>query len=207
MVERWTLVTGLLWVGALGAVGGAINAWLCYAQFPVAAATNADFHWHVVPAGAVHGGLLAAFALGGGSLLLNRSLGERLLAAPLLAWIAGVTSWIPLNRSAFDEPWLKSLTWPFHQGWSLAAIGPFQYFGLVAGFYYVLLTLYASRHRRLSAHVLYAGASGTLGSLWWWITVEPWYFSLFHGAIWGTLVGTGAWVRSRAGTARVPSVE
>ena len=199
-------MAGQLRVGACGALGGATNAWLCYAQLPVAAAGNASFAWHVVPAGAVHGGLLAVFAFGVYGLFSKRSLGTRLLVALPLAWIAGVASWIPLNRSAFDEPWSKSLTWPFHESWSAAVVAPFQYFGLVAGLYYLLLALCCSRQRSLGAHLLYGIASGALGSLWWWISAEPWYFSLLHGAIWGTLVGIGAWAASRTSATRVASV-
>jgi hypothetical protein len=185
-------------IGACGALGGAANAWLCYAQLPVAAG-NTTFAWHVVPAGAVHGGLLAVIAFGAGRLLSKWTLGARLLAAPLLAWIAGVLSWIPLSRSATEDPWARSLTWPFHQGWKAAIVDPFLCFGLVAGLYYLSVVLFSLRERRLGAHLLYAGLSGALGSLWWWISIEPWYFSPLHGAIWGAFVGTGAWSLSRNG--------
>lgn len=180
-------------IGACGAVGGATNAWLCYAQWPVPAAKNATFAWHVVPAGAFHGAVLAAVAFGTARLLSKRNLRTKLVAAPLLAWIAGVASWIPLNRSAFDEPWAKSLTWPFHQDWSMAMLAPLQYFGFVAGLYYLCLVLPFARTRSLGVHVLCASASAALGSLWWWIAMEPWYFSPLHGAVWGTAVGVGSW--------------
>lgn len=180
-------------VAACGALGGATNAWLCYAEVPVAAAQNTTFGWHVIPAGAVHGSVLAFTAFGGARLLASRGLRLRLLVAAPLAWVAGVASWIPLNRSAFDEPWLKSLTWPFHDGWGTALLAPFQYFGFVAGLYYLSLVIRVTQGRSLAAHVLTAGASGTLGSLWWWIAMESWYFSPLHGTIWGAFVGAGAW--------------
>jgi hypothetical protein len=186
-------------VGVCGAVAGAINAWLCYARVPVPVGESPDFAWHLIPAGAVHGGLLAMFAFGLATLLSKRSLGMRLAAALPLAWIAGFASWIPLNRSAFDQPWLKSLTWPFHAGWNDALLGPLTSFGLVALVYYVTLTLVCAKPRSLATHVLCASAGGVLGSLWWWITFQPWYFSLLHGAIWGVCVGAGAWSACRGG--------
>jgi hypothetical protein len=35
-----------------------------------------------------------------------------------------------------------------------------------------------------------------LGSLWWWIEFQPWYFAAIHGSVWGLLVG---WATSRLG--------
>ncbi len=186
-------------VAACGAIGGAANASLCLAQWPVAAAKNATFAWHVIPAGAIHGGVLAFTAFSGARILASRSLRLRLLVAAPLAWVAGVVSWIPLNRSAFDEPWLRSLTWSFRDGLGTAVGAPFQYFGFVAGLYYLFLVLRGRRGSSLAAHLLTAAASGVLGSLWWWIAMEPWYFSPLHGTIWGTLVGAGAWATSRSG--------
>ena len=179
-----------------GALGGATNAWLCYARLPVAVEDDPSFAWHVVPAGAVHGGLLAIAAFGVGVAFSTRRLSARLAVALPLAWTAGFVSWIPLNRSAFDESWPKSFSWPLHEGWGAALLGPLQFFGFVALLYYLAVALYLARGRGLAAHVTLAAASGIVGSLWWWIGIGPWYFSLLHGAIWGTLVGVGAW-RSR----------
>jgi hypothetical protein len=194
-----TSMTASLRVAICGAIGGATNAWLCYAQLPVPAGGpgTSPFAWHVVPAGAVHGFVLAVVAFGASGLFSNRSVGVRLLAAPLLTWIAGMASWIPLNRSAFEESWAKSLTWPFHEGLPKALVAPLQYFGLVAGFYYFSLVFGRPRQRRLHAHLFSAFASAALGSLWWWISVEPWYFSVLHGAIWGSFVGAGVWSVTR----------
>jgi hypothetical protein len=182
-----------------GALGGATNASLCYAQLPEAASRNATFGWHVIPAGAIHGGLLAAIGFSAGRLLAKRSVGAGLFAVLPLAWIAGFASWIPLNRSAFDEPWTESFTWPFHESWGLALVGPLQYFGLVAGLYCLLWAFCRMPDWGLTRHVLGTGACGVLGSLWWWSSTEPWYFGLLHGAIWGTLVGVGAWSAARSG--------
>lgn len=185
-------------VGACGVVAGAINAWLCYARVPETVGGSPDFAWHLIPAGAIHGGALAMFAFGLARLFSRRSLGLRLAAAPFLAWLAGFASWIPLNRSAFDQPWLTSLTWPFHSRWYDALLGPLTSFGLVALVYYLSLALFCAKRRSLATHVLCASAGGILGSLWWWIEFEPWYFSLLHGAIWGVFVGAGAWSACRS---------
>ncbi len=180
-------------VGLCGALGGATNAWLCFARIPAAVKDDPHFAWHVVPAGALHGGFLAGIAFSLGIALSTRSLRARLIAALPLAWVAGFVSWIPLNRSAFDEPWLKSLTWPLHDGWGASMLGPLQYFGFVALFYYAAVTFYLVRARSLILHMAFASVAGILGSLWWWSAMEPWYFSVLHGAIWGTFVGIGAW--------------
>ena len=180
-------------VGMCGALGGAVNAWLCYARLPVAVNDNPHFEWHVIPAGGFHGGLLAVLAYGLGHALAKRRLRVRLASALPLAWVAGFVSWIPLDRSTFDEPWSKSLVWPLHEAWGYMMLGPLQYFGLVALLYYAAVAFGLAKERRLGPHVAYASAAGILGSLWWWVGIEPWYFSILHGAIWGTLVGVGAW--------------
>jgi hypothetical protein len=181
-------------VGAGGALGGAVNAGLCYMRLPVAVGDfpHPHFAWHVIPAGALHGALLAMAAFSVGVALSNHGLRARLTVAVPLAWLAGFISWIPLNRSAFDEPWAKSFTWPFHEGWG-AMLNPFWIFGLVALLYYMAVALRLARERRLVVHVALTSLAGILGSLWWWITFGPWYFSILHGAIWGTFVGIGAW--------------
>lgn len=180
-------------VGLCGALGGAINAWLCYARLPVAVSGNPKFAWHVVPAGAVHGGLLAIAAFGVGIAFSTRRLRTRLAVALPLAWVAGFVSWIPLNRSAFEEPWAKSFGWALHNGWGAALLGPLQYFGFVALLYYLAVALCLPRRRGLTAHVILAAVAAILGSLWWWIAIGPWYFSVLHGTVWGTFVGVGAW--------------
>lgn len=199
-------ITANLWVGLFGALGGATNAYLCYARLPVPVEGNPAFAWHVIPAGAVHGGALALGAFALAALLSQQPLRLRLAAAPLVGWMAGFVSWIPLNRSAFDEPWSKSATWPFHEGWSGAILGPFMYFGLVTLLYYLCLVLFCGRARSLGAHVLYGGTAAFLGSLWWWSSMEPWYFSFLHGGIWGAFVGTGVWTAQRRGATIAASV-
>jgi hypothetical protein len=141
--------------------------------------------------------VLAVSALGLAALLSKRSLGVRLSAALPLAWIAGFASWIPFSRSVLHASWLESLTWPLLERWDTVLLWPVMAFGLVALVYYLALTLFCARPRSLATHLLCAGAGGVLGSLYWWISFEQWYYSLLHGAIWGACVGTGAWSASR----------
>jgi hypothetical protein len=190
-------------VGLCGTLGGGVNAWLCYARLPVAVDDNPTFAWHLIPAGAVHGAVLALVPFAASNLLANRSVWIRLAAGPPLAWAAGFVAWTPLNRSAFDEPWLKSLGWAFHEGWTHALLGPLQYFGLVSLLFYLVLAL-PNHARSRPTHIGLAALSGIIGSLWWWVTVGPWYFSILHGGIWGALVGAGGWAeRPKVGSSRV----
>lgn len=184
-------------VAICGALGGGTNAWLCFARVPVPVKDNPTFGWHLIPAGAIHGAVLAVVAFGLGVLLSRRTLRARLAAALPLAWLAGFASWIPLNRSAFDEPWSKSFAWPLHQRWDGALLGPLQYFGFVALLYYAAVAFWLTRESRLAPHIASASVAGILGSLWWWSAMEPWYLSVLHGAIWGACVGMGAWSSHR----------
>ena len=57
---------GIALVGLCGAVGGMVNALLCYAGRPVPVQEpSVKFHWHIIPAGLAHGGFLAIVAMGG----------------------------------------------------------------------------------------------------------------------------------------------
>ena len=117
----------------------------------------------------------------------------RVVAAIPIGWIVGYASWIPLNWSAFDEPWAQSLFWPIQEN-TLEQIFffPFLYFGLVAVFYYLWLALRGLKSQSVTEHIVGGCLAGIAGSLLWWNSLELWYFSLLHGAIWGVLVGFGA---------------
>ena len=200
MDEKVTInVRGLGLIGLLGGLGGAINAWLCYVRFPVpvmepALVTTAqpyNFAWHVVPAGAVHGACLALVSIAVATILRHRSVSVRLLFWPLVGWSAGWLAWVPLEAS-LDESW-----WPLSDmvelNWGLL-VWPLQFFGLVGVLYYGVLNLHRGRNgASLPTHVRFGILSGVLGSLWFWIAIQPWYFSLLHGTIWGCLVGFGVW--------------
>jgi hypothetical protein len=176
-------------VGLCGAAAGTLNAALCYAQLPVKAAGE-TFSWYVIPAGAFHGGILAAIAAAGAQHLRRAHWPFAVAGCLLVGWAAGTLAWIPLNHVAFEESWLESATWPFDQGPLVAVLSPLQFFGFVAALYCLTLSRLEIRGRR--AHAAAAIGSGVLGSLWFWIALKPWYLSPLHGAVWGTLVGFGA---------------
>jgi hypothetical protein len=182
-------------VGLAGALGGATNAWLCHAQIPVFVGVH--FKWYVVPAGAIHGAVLAFGAFGVALFLLKQTPLVRIAAAPVVAWTTGYLAWIPLNSPAFNEPWLKSLRWPFQETWMTAVFAPFLNFGLVALLYYLFVSFLLARTSSFGRHLLCATAAGVLGSLWWWIYWDYWYLSLLHGVVWGACVGTAAWYSLR----------
>jgi len=192
MNPRRRRVQEILGVALCGALGGGANAWLCYAKLPVQVHDNPEFRWHLIPAGALHGALLAGIAVACGVGLLGRRLLVRVLAALPVAWLAGYLAWIPLHRSAFDEAWGKSLTWPFHESWSHILLAPLTWFGSVSLILYLCMSLRSVADLR--TRILQASLAGVLGSLWWWISWKPWYFSLLHGGIWGVCVGVGIWV-------------
>ena len=192
-------IAGLFSIAFLGAIGGAINAALCYAKIPVAAAVDKNFDWQVIPAGAVHGAILAGVAVGVACLLTGKAVWLRLLTAPFAGWVGGYLSWVPLNPLVFDKPWSKSLSWPIGEATGIGLLFiTFLYFGFVTAIYYVCLSLGGLSQRGLGVHLLYACTAGIAGSLWWWIGWKPWYLSLLHGTIWGMLVGYGTWRAVRA---------
>lgn len=187
----------------LGGTGGAINAWLCYMQWPVPAADNVDFPLHVIPAGAGHGALLALVAVGAAMLLCQHRLWLRFAALAVVGWLSGFLSWMPLNASLNLE-WPEEFPWDqfFEPGISLLT-WPFLYFGFVGlACYFALGVCRGLRLRKPEHHVALGSVSGTLGSLYWWIAWTPWYFSLIHGSIWGGLVGYGIWRALRREGAR-----
>ena len=200
-------------IGLLGGLGGAINAWLCYARLPVPVGEVNDpmtFAWPVIPLGFVHGSLLALIGIGVAFLLWKQKWFVRLIALPVVGWIAGWLSYIPLHVyihrifGKSKEPLLKDLleacAWPFSFSEpEVVAFAPYMSFGLVGVGCFLLLNLCRQGTiKALWRHLLVGSVSGILGSLWWWIGYKPWYFSLIHGTIWGSLVGFGVWKSQRA---------
>jgi hypothetical protein len=185
-------LTRIARVGFSGALAGTANAWLCYAGIPIPVDPDPGFKWHVIPAGAAHGALLATFAFGAARLLYAWPLVIRLAAAVPLGWLAGYASWLPLD-SSLNSSWRKAMFWPFNpDSWPQVLWVPYVYFGLVAALYYLWLATRGRKAGPLWAGIAGACASGALGSLWFWIIFERWYFSVFHGVLWGVLVGVGA---------------
>ncbi len=184
---RWK---SALVLGLAGALGGAINAWLCYADIPVEI-SEGYFPWTVVPAGALHGGTLAIVP--GLSALATTTWRPvfRVLVAPPVGWVAGYVSWIPLMRSISGDSWGKILSGPFRETTVIgAALAPFLDFGFVSAIYLLCLSFVGLRRSR-AVHVIYAVCAGIAGSLWFWAIVERWYVALIHGSVWGSLTGLG----------------
>jgi len=183
----------LLSVGIAGALGGGVNATLCYLELPVAVQESAaKFQWHIVPAGAFHGGLLALVAFGAALLTTRLSKPLQSLVALTAGWLGGYVSWIPLHLSVTKSA-TEAFTWPAQESTLLEmAWIPFHYFGGVATFVYLWLLKKWALVGGPWAQMLAVSAAATLGSLWWWIEWGPWYFSLLHGTIWGALVGLAA---------------
>ena len=192
----------LIRVAVAGGIGGLVNAALCYLQWPIPIpGIHTDFKWHVIPAGAVHGAVLAlvSFAAAGWSRRMPRSLRWG-LSLPV-GWVAGYLSWIPLDMSAFSDRPGRALLWPLMNGdsYTMALWTPaFLYFGGVAVLLYLWLCRPVSSPRAWP-HILAASLAGIAGSLWWWITFETWPLSPLHGAIWGCLVGLA--IREKAANA------
>lgn len=194
-------------IGLLGGLGGAINASLCYFQ------QASDFSWDIIPAGAVHGALLAVVTIAVFNALSKRGTLVRWLGVPLSGWLAGWLSFISFGlyiASKKDMWWLnaqagssgltpkeilENLFWPFTERAGVERLWmPYAYFGLVSALWYASLIACLSRtFRRPWPQMLLGALSGALGSLWWWSDFKPWYFSLIHGTIWGALVGYGIW--------------
>ena len=203
-------------IGLLGGISGAINAWLCLAKLPVPVDVTINvfnstlFQWHLIPAGFAHGALLAVIAVWFSTLVWSQSALVRWILLPVVGWLSGWISYIPLDFSLVTDKGIifAHLFWPLRGGdFKEAVFGLWQYFGIVSAVYYLCLNLGRRlSDRRLIVHLAIATLSGSLGSLWWWIEFKPWYFSVIHGMIWGSLVGFGVWKSQREILSRVDPV-
>ena len=189
--ESGRILPVLLRIAAAGAVAGAVNAWLCYARWPVPVEEYSDFSWHLVPAGAVHGAVLGLSSFLGSRWLRGVGWAKRLMIATATGWIAGYLSWQPLRMSLEER--LGWSTWPFDGPMSAWFIGPLQIFGLVTCLYCLVPPRWTPGPRAGASSLIVASLAGAVGSLWWWLSVGPWHFSLLHGAIWGCAVGLAWW--------------
>ncbi|HET7697996.1 MAG TPA: hypothetical protein VFK57_19940 [Vicinamibacterales bacterium] len=194
---RWRPALGLMTrVSAAGAIAGGFNAWLCYAQLPRPVTACPVFTWEVVPAGALHGGVLAFAGIAGALWAQGAGWPRRVLTAMAAGWLGGYVSWHPL-RVTIDSA-IGSSRWPFDQSWDWMALAPLAHFGLVAAVFCLAWPSgRPSRAHRFAA----ALAAGIVGSLWWWISYEQWYLSPLHGAIWGAAVAVAAGSRASVAAA------
>ena len=205
-------------IGLLGGLGGMINAALCYACLPVAAGGtgSTDFKnlsWLIIPAGAMHGAVLAAIPVRLAVLFFERRGVVRWLGLPLAGWLSGGLSFAPIQLAIFLPSLrevnatnvMKVLIYPLAT--FLSPWASFVYFGAVGFLYYFFLSVCRwIAVKRLVAHVFMGCVSAWLGSHLVWRIFQPWYFSLIHGAIWGSLVGVGVWT-SQTGRLRGGEVD
>src|SRR6266852_1044266 len=167
-----------------GGIAGLANATFCYLKWPVAVDTQFPFHWHIIPAGLIHGSALAALAVAAGRLGSKLTWSPRWSLALPVGWIAGYASWIPLDLSAFDAPLSGAVLWPIagSDPWFIKAYSPVTCFGAVATLLY-LWVAHSPKPQGPGKAILAASTAGVLGSLWFWIAFERWYFSLLHGVV------------------------
>ena len=180
-------------VGLCGAIGGAVNAFLCLVKIPV---DVGGLRWHIVPAGAVHGGLLALISAGFAVLCYGRKAWIKAVGLLAAGGISGWLSFISLRLSINDRWELENIWWPLEDGHFIEKLTqPYTVFGLVGFIYYFFLCILNLFHsKNLGIHVLIAAISGCLGSLYWWAVMDRhWYLSPLHGTIWGVCVGFGMW--------------
>jgi hypothetical protein len=188
--------------GCAGALGGAINAWLVFKRIPAPMKGEPDLGWSLIPAGGLHGAILAILPVASALVVMKRRVLMRILTVVPVGWIAGYLSWIPIHRWGGQESWQHSLLWLSRlESGVAAAWAPFLYFGMVSALLYLEIVWGVFDHG-LIRPVAWAIGAGVLGSLWFWTESQPWYFSPIHGSIWGVLVGAGLGRMSRRWTER-----
>lgn len=177
-------------VAAGGAAGGAINALLCLLGIPVQISDGSilDLQWHIVPAGAVHGAILAAAAYYGARWWAPRNILLRLGGAIGVGWVGGYLSWNSL-RLSLGHGFLTPRE-VFSDGIVQAILGPLDFFGAVTALLYLVLVVRRPSTRSFWASATVAVTAGVLGSLHVWFDYSHavWYLSLIHGTIWGLAV-------------------
>lgn len=179
-----------------GALGGAINAYLCYAKIPV---DVAFFKWHIIPAGAAHGALIVLITLLLSRFFYSKDIFWRWLGVFLTGYLAGGISWTAIRTSIDEKFTVETLWFIDREGVLDALLGPFQTFGFVAlGFSFYLIILRQSRHLRWEIHLMASTLSAIIGSLWFWASFGFWYLSFLHGIIWGVPVGFAVWAGNKA---------
>lgn len=173
-------------VALAGGLGGLVNATLLLAGWPVEV-ENAGFEWHIVPAGFLHGSILALAALVSAPRARMLQPVLRLPWIVLGGWVAGYLSMIPIRMSLNETVAVRMLfQWP-DPWWE-----PLAWFGGVTSLLIPWLA-WQRREAPVWPNAVAGCAAGALGSLWVWVNAgsrwEIWYMSPLHGCIWGCFVG------------------
>jgi hypothetical protein len=200
----------------LAGLASGINAWWCFAGFPVRIMGEEKlffdwklfFEWQIIPMGAIHGAIISLLIIGSSIALFKKNKILTIIFTPFIGYITGFYSYAPLMWGIAPS---EKFEWSFF--WNIFVIdlnrsasfydlyAPYSIFGLVASIYYLFLCVFQLLNNKKLLYQLIIGiASGILGSLWFWIefsNAEFWYFSLLHGTIWGVFVGYGIWANAR----------
>ncbi len=106
-------IRSLAWIGLLAALGGGINAALCLSGWPVPPEDIGDtvFRWHLIPAGAIHGALLAVLAMLSVAIAKKIPTFVQWMMVPIVGLLAGWVAFIPLNLSLVDQNRNISVLW------------------------------------------------------------------------------------------------
>jgi hypothetical protein len=191
-MDRPQLARLVLFAAGGGAPGGTLNALHALYLF------QDNLAWHIVPAGLIHGALLAALSLFCARFIAAQRLALRLALPAVEGYIIGYATFLPIVLSAhFDLSffWFGQEDQPFYWPWWA--------FGLVAAL--SCLGWGAARligSSRLAVHLATGSVAGVLGSLWWWSSWEESLTCLLHGTLWGCLVGLGVWKAGQSSPAR-----
>lgn len=185
-MDRPSLSRLVMYGAAGGALAGCINA--CHALY----AFSDHLAWHIVPAGALHGALLACLSLACAWWLLPRGAAARWTLAPAGGYLIGYATYLPLALSAGLD--LNVFLFSGSNDGAMRVTWPLMAFGLVA----LVACLAWGSLRLLSSpslalHLAVGSAAGVLGSLWWWNGFDQTWFALPHGILWGCCAGFGAW--------------
>ena len=184
----------LVMYGALGgALAGCLNAYHALYAF------SDHLAWHIVPAGALHGALLACLSLALAWWLFPLGTATRYALPPVGGFLIGYATYLPLALSAGLD--LKVFLFTGGNDGAMRVAWPFCAFGLVALIACLAWgSLRLLTSRSLGLHMALGSAAGVLGSLWWWNGFEQTWFALPHGLLWGCCVGFGAWKAGGAGS-------
>jgi hypothetical protein len=184
----WTARSGLF-VTLAGAIAGAVVALLCGLGIVI---DFSDYlEWHIIPAGAAQGAVVAGLGWLFGGWGWSRSPGVRVASALLAGWAGGVLASLPVAAS-LSGGWLDV---ELDAGLALLRV-PFQALGTTSALYSLWVS--SSRPGRPRwAHLAAATMAGVAGYELFWLTLAGSFDwdavvalgALLHGSVWGVAVG------------------